>query len=204
MKTSIPIPPQRFVDGPEAFIPAKDLDTFVWNSFLSESSKLHNPDHEHLIHAEIGYLWTNQKYEKKGKRILGTAEQVKIGNKWSDGRKAQQIYDFFAEIPDFIITIDAVWFAQADNPSRCALLEHELYHCAQAKDQYGYPKFSNQTGLPVFTIAPHDVEEFIGVVKRYGSEATDITELIRVANKGPEIAKADINGICGSCMKSVA
>ena len=79
--------------------------------------------------------------------------------------------DWFGMVPDFIITINAAWWLQASDVEACALVEHELYHCAQDSDEYWAPKFNKQTGRPVFTIRGHDVEEYIGVVRRYGADA---------------------------------
>nr|WP_271894430.1 putative metallopeptidase [Phyllobacterium sp. IY22] len=47
-------------------------------------------------------------------------------------------------------------------------MEHELYHAGQDRDSFGAPKFRKSTGLPVFILRGHDIEEFIGVVRRYG------------------------------------
>ena len=65
------------------------------------------------------------------------------------------------------------------------------------------PKFSKQTGRPVFAIRGHDVEEFVGVVERYGAEATNVQALVRAANKGPSIAQAAIANACGNCLRLV-
>lgn len=107
-------------------------------------------------------------------------------------------------VPDFIITIDGNFWKEASNPERFALIEHELYHCAQARDEFGAPRFNQSSGKPIFEIIAHDVEEFVGVVQRYGAEATGIQDMVKAANKGPQIAKADIDGLCGTCSKKVA
>lgn len=105
-------------------------------------------------------------------------------------------------VPDFIITIDAAWWLQASDAEACALVEHELYHCAQDRDEYGAPKFNKQTGRPVFAMRGHDVEEFIGVVRRYGADAAGIRALIEAAEAGPEIAAASIAQCCGTCLRA--
>lgn len=48
------------------------------------------------------------------------------------------------------------------------------------------------------------MEVFIGVVRRYGAEASGVTELVRVANMGAEIAPAIVDGMCGQCGRIVA
>jgi hypothetical protein len=73
-----------------------------------------------------------------------------------------QIIGWFGDVPDFIITIDAEYAMSCSDAEFCALIEHELYHAAQETDPFGAPKFRKSTGLPVFTLRGHDIEEFIG------------------------------------------
>jgi hypothetical protein len=56
-------------------------------------------------------------------------------------------------------------------------------------DEFGCPKFNRQTGLPVFGMIGHDVEEFVGIVRRYGagSAAGRTRDLVAAAKKKPEI-----------------
>jgi len=60
-------------------------------------------------------------------------------------------------------------------------LEHELYHIVQSVDEFGAPKFNRDTGMPTLTLRGHDVEEFVGVVRRYGARAcgTCILKIVR-------------------------
>lgn len=80
----------------------------------------------------------------------------------------------------------------------CALVEHDLYHIAQKTDQYGGPKFTEH-GSPSLTLRGHDVEEFVGVVRRYGA-SEDVQQLIDAASKPPEVAKINIARACGTCL----
>ncbi|WP_267902481.1 putative metallopeptidase [Sinorhizobium meliloti] len=41
---------------------------------------------------------------------------------------------------------------------------------------------------PVFTVRGHDVEEFVGVVRRYGADAAGVRAIVDAANRPPEIA----------------
>jgi putative metallopeptidase len=76
-----------------------------------------------------------------------------------------------------------------------------LSHCGVERDMYGAPKFKKSTGLPAFALRGHDVEEFIGVVRRYGAAAAGVQAMIEAAAEGPTIAAADIFA-CGNCAKS--
>lgn len=185
-------------DGP-AFVAAPDVERWIFETFIDEGSPLCNPDHEHLRDARIGVLWTSAPNGKHGRAIVGQAELCKGGaGTWSRGRAVQQITDWFGDLPDFIITLFAPYADTANDATFCALVEHELSHCGQEKDAYGVPKFSKFG--PVYTMRGHDVEEFIGVVRRYGADAAGVRALIDAAAEGPTLAGADIGFACGNCL----
>lgn len=201
----IPSFSQQAFDSPSIFLPHLDFPDWMRQMFINEDSSFRNPDHSHLEFADFGVLFTNHVNITKGRRIVGMAEMFNArGNKWVTERQKYQVRQWFGDIPDFIITIDAMFWAESGNPERFALIEHELYHCAQAVDEFGAPRFNQETGRPVFAIRGHDVEEFVGVVRRYGAEASGVKELIEAANQTPEIMQADIDGLCGTCKKKVA
>ncbi|WP_410176759.1 putative metallopeptidase [Sinorhizobium medicae] len=60
------------------------------------------------------------------------------------------------------------------------------------------------TGRPVFTIRGHDVEDFVGVVRRYGADAAGVRAIVDAANRPPEIARAQIAHACGTCQLRLA
>lgn len=202
---SIPLPPKQLFEPAPLFLPAPDMTDFIYQTFISDSSELHNPAHKHLSHGRLGVLWTNTEYTKKKRRILGTAEKpARSSSTWKSKRGEYQLTQWFDDIPDFVITLQANFFAGAGNPERCALLEHELMHCAQARDEFGAPRFNQQTGRPVFTIKGHDVEQFIGVIERYGATSDEERRMKKAFDEGPEFGQAMIDGICGTCLKEVA
>jgi hypothetical protein len=155
--------------------------------------------------ADIGILWTNCDNSRNMRVVLGQAELMPpmAMGKWPRARAVQQIEEWFGAVPDFLITLSAPAAAGMDDASFCALVEHELYHCAQAEDQYGMPKFK-QDGSPSFCIKGHDVEEFVGVVARYGAAATGVTAMVEAAQRAPLVAAASIAGVCGTCLRLVA
>lgn len=206
---SRPLPPEplrehALADELGEFAPGLAMWDWTRAAFIDESAPLCNPDHAHLRHARVGILWTNVDNRRHGRRILGTAEMpMARGGKWAKGRHDLQLRDWFGSMPDFLITLSAPYAAAVDPTSLCALVEHELYHCAQARSDYGVPRFSRSTGRPVFAMRGHDVEEFVGVVRRYGSAATGVSELVRAANEGPSIDIASIASVCGTCLRLV-
>jgi hypothetical protein len=106
--------------------------------------------------------------------------------------------DWFGDVPAYIITLAADYCAQCSDADFCALVEHELYHISQATDQYGAPKFT-QEGLPKLEMRGHDVEEFVGVVRRYGA-SPQVQELVDAANNPAEMGKLNISRACGTCL----
>lgn len=129
------------------------------------------------------------------------------GAPWVKARQKAQLFAWFGDpLPDFVLTFSAPYAALSDDLDWCALVEHECYHAAQQRDRYGAPKFSRRTGRPVYAIMGHDVEEFVGVVRRYGvGGGAGATEaLVAAAGKRPEVGVAVIAGICGTCRRAAA
>jgi hypothetical protein len=190
-----------------SFAPAPEMVEWVRATFIEDDGQLFNPDHLHLQSASIGMLWTNVSNSRKGRHIVGQCEEGKpsaMMGKWGKARAEQQIVDWFGTVPDFIITIDALYAMECSDAEFCALVEHELYHAAQERDEFGAPKFRKSTGLPAFTLRGHDIEEFVGVVRRYGADASHVRALADAANAGPEIANVRIAHACGACQLRAA
>lgn len=200
-----PFPPEAMADVEERFEPDDDLRDWIIGTFIDPAGELANPDHAHLADAEIGVLWTNVGNSKAMRLVIGQAELMPpmAMGKWQRARAVQQIEEWFGRMPDFLLTFYSPAASEMDDPSFCALVEHELYHCAQKRDQYGMPKFT-QEGRPSFAIRGHDVEEFVGVVARYGAAATSVAEMVAAANQRPSVALADIAGACGTCALKAA
>ncbi|ENT8515869.1 putative metallopeptidase [Raoultella ornithinolytica] len=185
-------------------IPATDIDEWVNQNILFEDGRIHNPDHIHLLDADVAFMWASGAFEKKGRYVLGQCEQVMLrAGGWQKARMEQQMHEWFGRIPKFIITLAADYCEQCNDLEFCALVEHELYHIAQATDDYGAPKFNKETGMPVLTLRGHDVEEFVGVVRRYGA-SKDVQEMVDAANRPAEVAHIDVARACGTCMLRLA
>lgn len=205
-----PYPPQDLatlsdLEMLDRFVPAPDLLEWIRATFLEEASPLYNHEHAHLRDAALGVLWTNCDNSKQMRAVIGQAELMPpmAMGKWQRARAIQQIEEWFDGMPDFLLTFSAPAAAGMDDPSFCAMVEHELYHCAQKLDEFGMPKFK-QDGTPSFAIRGHDVEEFVGVVARYGAEAAGVSAMVDAATAGPTIGRASIAGICGTCSLKVA
>lgn len=179
--------------------PAPEVWEWLQAEILADTGSIHNEDHAHLLDADIRVMWASSSFEKQGRTVLGQAEQVAFrAGGWQKARMEQQMRDWFGYVPSYIITLAADYCSQCSDADFCALVEHELYHIAQATDQYGAPKFT-QDGLPKLEMRGHDVEEFVGVVRRYGA-SPDVQRLVDAANKPAEVGKLNISRACGTCL----
>lgn len=205
-----PKPPKAIVERLFGirFAPADGLAEWVRKTILEDGAPLYNEEHRHLLEAEIGFLWASSGYVKNGRRILGMTERVDTlarSHPWANARLEQQLSEWFPDAGalDFVVTLDAQYANDCTDAEFCALLEHELYHCGHATDEFGIPKFSKE-GRPKYAIRGHDVEEFVGVVRRYGVIDTGVEELVKAVAGGPQIAPVRIAQACGTCALRLA
>ncbi|MBA2930352.1 hypothetical protein G9Q86_17420 [Pseudomonas sp. CCUG 57209] len=199
-----PMPPTDLLESPFLILaPAPEVWEWIQREVLAEAGSIHNPDHSHLIDSSIGVLWASSAFSKKGRSVLGQAEQLVIrAGGWQKARQEQQMRDWFGDEPEFLITLAADYCAQCSDLEFCALIEHELYHLAHATDKYGQPAFT-QDGAPKIKLQGHDVEEFVGVVRRYGA-SPDVQALVDAANSPAEVGKLNIARACGTCLLKLA
>ena len=202
-----PLPDQVTQVTPDAYIPAPAWSSWIFWTLIAADGRLCNEDHAHLRGASTEIVMTNEANTRKGRRILGRAAlgDPSGSDAWTKGQRKQQIERWFGDVPDFLLILDGLWIhdraLEGDAAAILALLEHELYHCSQEQDEFGMPRFSRATGKPVWATRSHDVEEFVGVVRRYGAGApADATaQLVEAAASEPEVAPAKLDGLCGTC-----
>jgi hypothetical protein len=204
---SRPLPPESFTDLLSArYAPAPEVLKWARAEILTEGGQLHNPDHAHLEYADVQFLWAPGGFNKQGRTVIGQCEEMLFRcGPWQKGRQQQQMADWFGMVPDYLITLDASYCLTCSDAEFCALVEHELYHIGQEQDDFGSPAFTKD-GMPKLFIRGHDVEEFVGVVRRYGvghPEGT-LAQLVAAANAAPEVAKINIARACGTCLLKAA
>ena len=132
---SVPSPPEEMTleDWIPQFAPSPTLAHWVHQQYLTEGGLLHNPDHSHLQQAKIGFLWTNVPNKRQMHAVAGTAEMpTSQGGVWAKARARYQLMQWFRQELHFLITLDSRYAAEADDMHFAALVDHELYHCAQA------------------------------------------------------------------------
>lgn len=69
-----PYPPVEFIEEFAPYIrltPATGVREWVIEQILSEDGGLHNPDHMHLLQADIAFLWAATAFTKQGRTVLG-------------------------------------------------------------------------------------------------------------------------------------
>ncbi|WP_445405981.1 putative metallopeptidase [Acinetobacter pittii] len=208
-----PFPPTDFIDQADEeeairIIPAPDLKKWVISNYLKIGGPLHNPDHDHiaeLLHDNEEFLacaWASSACVAKKRMVLGQCEKVMFNQGgWKKARQEQQMRDWFGYVPVYLITIDASYCDQATDRDFCALIEHELYHIGVERDEDGEALYSEMTGLPKHYLAGHDVEEFIGVTKRWGADES-VKRLVEVAKQAPFVSDVNISKCCGTCLIS--
>lgn len=199
-----PMPPSMV--WPVAFAPAPELRKWIRNVFLEADAPLFNEEHKHLLEVDFEVLWARESFEKQGRSVVGTAEQVMFrAGGWQKHRQEQQFDEWFGRTPKFLLTFSAGYAATCTDAEWCAVVEHELYHLGHRRDEFGAPRFTRD-GMPVVFIRGHDVEEFVGVVRRYGvgHESGQLSRLVAAAAHAPEIGQARIASVCGTCLDRAA
>lgn len=210
LKTLRPLPPEdlgKFVgDTITNFAPAPEVLEWLQREIIAEGGSLHNADHQHLESADFAVLWASAGYQQKGNWVAGTAEELTFRcGKWQKLRQEQQMEEWFGRVPSFLITLDASYAKQCADLEFCALVEHELYHLGHKLDDFGQPAYDKE-GNPKLSIRGHDVEEFVGIVRRYGVQggAGKTAELVAAAQQRPEVSGLNVARACGTCMLRAA
>jgi len=198
-----PRPPAIVTEGGR-FHPAREVGAWVAENLLSETGPLHNPEHRHLQGADVEFLWAPASFTKQARTVIGTAEEVNFrAGGWQKARQEEQFELWFGRVPRYLITLAGDFCADCTDAEFCALVEHECYHVGHATDLFGAPAFTKD-GCPKLFIRGHDVEEFVGVVRRYGTGKPDgaVSRLVAAAGRVPEVSHASIAGACGVCLKA--
>jgi hypothetical protein len=205
-----PMPPAKLGEwdgnARTLFLPAPEVRQWMVETFIAEGAPMLNEDHEHLRSADFEVLWAAGGYAKQGRFVLGTTEEVGFrAGGWQKERQEYQMLQWFGRIPDYLITLDGSFAREASDGDWCALVEHELYHIGQ-RTTFGGAREFKQDGSPKLFIRGHDVEEFVGVVARYGVGDPEgaLSRLVKAANAGATASPLRISQACGTCLLRAA
>lgn len=143
------------------------------------AAKLIREHHEHLIDANICYLFVDPPPKRNGKEIAGRAS--KIGDKLNAQLEAyggpRMVGDQAVPVYDFLIEISEDHWHARDAAGRKALVDHELMHCFWKWDAVVHEIVDAETGetreetekvFKAWTTRNHDIEAFDAVVARHG------------------------------------
>ena len=74
-----PLPPQSLLEQSKLsdigirLTPAPEVWEWVQAEILADTGGIHNPDHAHLLDADIRVMWASSSFEKQGRTVLGQA-----------------------------------------------------------------------------------------------------------------------------------
>lgn len=204
-----PMPPPRLCSQGVGFARAEDVEQLIRVDFVGRGGHFYDPEHGHLAQARIGVLWASSRHVDKGSEKAGTCQLVKPYDhhpaKWGEALQLAFLRQFFAEHewPHFRITLSAPICSAYDDREFFALTDHEVCHCDTAKDAYGAPRFSDNTGLPIWSIRPHESEQFSGTVERWGVAATGTAGIVVAGLRQPRFhwvfgRDLDMRKACGT------
>ena len=75
-----PMPTVAMLELPSAngksLIPALGVGEWLHAEILVDTGSIHNEDHTHLLDANIRVMWASSALTKKGRTVVGQAEQV--------------------------------------------------------------------------------------------------------------------------------
>ena len=117
--------------------------------------------HNHLTNAHITFLF-KQHVGGRGVTLMGKTKLASAQLK-------------YLTTIDFVVEINHTTWAGASLLMRAALIDHELSHCGQ--DDSG------------FCFVQHDIEEFFGVVQRWGQWHSSVTTMKQVLTAQLELVK---------------
>lgn len=145
---TFPIPPDGDFFG-ATFIDAPDIEAIA-NGLLFKM-----PEFAGIGDLRVKYVWSRKGGAKNGKATLGKCTKV------------SGLAQFFGDC-DFVVAISAdnCRGFQLTNQQMKALVYHELKHIGLDEDE--------ETGDPILSVRPHDVEMFLSELKHYGLWTSDL------------------------------
>lgn len=136
----------------------------------------------HLADARIGWLLREDEVIKAGRRVLGTVYLPSVQGSLRPLFEWFMRREFGDDPPlDFLVILERAYWDGATDQQRRILVHHEMLHMDHAHDKHGVPRFSKETGAPVFALRGHDVEEFVAIVAEYGAHNDDIRAFLAAA-----------------------
>lgn len=122
--------------------------------------------HDHLDGVRIEYVFRSETAKTNGKAIWGKARKITGLNAFLASHDNDDELPIDEETEDFFVIeiAEPVW-AILGATERTALVDHELCHLTTEEDKDGDLKLK---------LRPHDLEEFVAIVRRHGLWRDDV------------------------------
>jgi hypothetical protein len=142
---------------------------------------------KHLVENDIKFLWLMRHTEhlQAGRQVLAMVHEPQVQGRLRELFEHLLIKQY-GFLPDYVVTVDAQWWADATDLQREALVHHELMHVRQALDRHGEPRINRLTGEPIYMLVAHDIEEFNKTVERFGLWKGDVEQFARTCRDAEE------------------
>lgn len=130
--------------------------------------------HQHLIDFDvrIEYIYIDKTPKTKGREVWGTCRKISSLNAFL--ANSQEYSD-----PFFVITISEPVWEILPLKSKIALVDHELCHAwAEAQQEEDTDGSEDVVKL---SLNPHDLEEFVCIVRRHGLWREDVQAFVDAA-----------------------
>ena len=127
------------------------------------AEKLIDNYHTHLSGMRMEYIFLSESPKAKGKEVWGRAKLITGLNAFLATPTPESEPE-----PFFVIEISKPVWDVLDANARKALVDHELSHC----------ELDEETGTP--KIITHDLEEFGGVIKRWGLWRDSVEQFVEI------------------------
>lgn len=134
--------------------------------------------HGHLLDfdVKIEYVFTNKTPKKNGKEVWAYVRKISSLPAYLANSAAQTDGDFFV-----MVVSQPVWDVLPQD-KRIPLVDHELCHLLAEADQEDEDDADDIPENPVkLLLKPHDVEEHIAIVRRYGFWMDGLEDFINAA-----------------------
>lgn len=135
------------------------------------ATRLIEAHHPHLKQLKVAYIMKPEGTVSNGKVTAGMCIRC-------DDRA------FLLHGTDFIMEIAKNIWDDAQPKFQEAIVDHELSHMGVKVDEHGVPARDPKTGRIRTYVKHHDMEEFEGVVERYGAYRKDLRSFLDSFKKG--------------------
>lgn len=136
--------------------------------------------HPHLDGVRIEYVMGDKTPRRGGKDVWGFVKKISSLPAYLAADKNDQKSGDVS--PFFVMVISEPIWVNLYPDKRTALVDHELCHCGVEVDDEGNSKL---------TLIPHDLEEFVAIVRRYGLWMEDVKDFVTAVNSKTNSISSD-------------